>query len=204
MAMGEPAAEITALLGRVRDGDSGARDALLPLVYGELEKIARGYANPAMSIEPRGLVHELYLKLVGSPIESSGSAGAHSDAKRRGVVIDARDRKHFFAIAALAMRQILADRARRRKAEKRGGDAVRVTLTGLAEAGDEVCDALAVHDALVKLEELSERQARIVEMRCLVGLTAVETADALDISERTVHAEWRLARAWLARELGGT
>ncbi|HTR51794.1 MAG TPA: ECF-type sigma factor [Kofleriaceae bacterium] len=202
--MGEPAAEITALLGRVRDGEAGAREALLPLVYGELENIARGYAHPAMSIEPRGLVHELYLKLVGSPIESSGSAGARSDAKRRGGVIDARDRKHFFAIAALAMRQILADRARRRRAEKRGGDAVQVTLTGLAESGDDVCDALAVHDALVKLEELSERQARIVEMRCLVGLTAIETAEALDISERTVHAEWRLARAWLARELGGT
>jgi RNA polymerase sigma-70 factor, ECF subfamily len=182
--MGEPAAAITALLRRMRDDHAGVRDELLPLVYGELEAIARGYASPGMSLEPRGLVHELYVKLVASPI-------------------DARDRKHFFAIAALAMRQILADRARRRKAEKRGGDAVRVTLTGLADAGDNVCDALAVHTALSKLEQLSERQARIVEMRCLVGLTAIETAEALDISERTVHAEWRLARAWLARELGG-
>jgi RNA polymerase sigma factor (TIGR02999 family) len=116
--------------------------------------------------------------------------------------IEARDRKHFFAIAALAMRQILADRARRKRAEKRGGDAVQVTLSGLADAGEHAADALAVHDALVKLEALSVRQARIVEMRCLVGLTAAETAEALDISERTVHSEWRLARAWLARELG--
>ncbi|HEY1553186.1 MAG TPA: ECF-type sigma factor [Kofleriaceae bacterium] len=181
--MGEPAAAITQLLGRVRDGDAHARDELLPLVYGELERIARAYANPAMSLEPRGLVHELYVKLVDSRIE-------------------ARDRKHFFAIAALAMRQILADRARRKRAEKRGGDAVQVTLSGLADRGDAPSDALAVHDALVKLEQLSARQARIVELRCLVGLTAAETADALDISERTVHAEWRLARAWLARELG--
>jgi RNA polymerase sigma factor (TIGR02999 family) len=175
-------AEITALLGRVRDGDAAARDELLPLVYRDLEAIARGYVNPAASLEPRGLVHELYLKIVGAPI-------------------DARDRKHFFAIAALAMRQILVDRARRRRAVKRGGDAVRVTLSALAEQDREL-DTLAVADALAKLEALSARQARIVEMRCLLGMSVAETAEALDVSERTVHAEWRLARAWLMRELG--
>src|SRR5688500_11544759 len=113
--MGEShAAQITALLAQVRDGDAGARDALLPLVYGDLELIARAYARGSeVSLEPRGLVHELYLRLAAGPV-------------------DARDRKHFYAIAALAMRQIVADRARRRHAAKRGGAAVRVTLSGLA------------------------------------------------------------------------
>jgi RNA polymerase sigma factor (TIGR02999 family) len=174
--------EITALLDRMHGGDAAARDALLPLVYQELEAIARAYVNPAASLEPRGLVHELYLKLVTSPVE-------------------AHDRKHFYAIAALAMRQILADRARRRKAAKRGGpDRVQVTLSGLAD-DDRNVDVLAIDDALTKLEALSPRQARIVELRCLVGMSVVEVADALEVSERTVAAEWRLARAWLTREL---
>ena len=177
-----PAAEITVLLGRMHGGDAHARDALLPLVYTELEKIARAYVNPAASLEPRGLVHELYLRLVSSPVE-------------------ARDRKHFYAIAALAMRQILADRSRRRKAAKRGGpENVRVTLSGLADEERDV-DVLAVDDALTKLEELSPRQARIVELRCLIGMSVAETAETLEVSERTVASEWRLARAWLSREL---
>jgi RNA polymerase sigma factor (TIGR02999 family) len=178
-----PAAEITVLLGRMRDGDASARDALLPLVYGELEKIARGYVRPDASLEPRGLVHELYLRLATAQVEAG-------------------DRKHFYTIAALAMRQILADRARRKHAAKRGGDAVRVTLSGLADAERDV-DALAVEDALTKLEALSSRQARIVEMRCLLGMSVPEVAEALGVSERTVHTDWRLARAWLTRELGG-
>lgn len=175
--------QITVLLERVRGGDGAARDELLPLVYKDLEAIAKAYVNPAASLEPRGLVHELYLKISSAPL-------------------DARDRKHFFAIAALAMRQILTDRARRRRAGKRGGDQVQVSLSGMAdgESAREV-DALAVETALAKLEKLSPRQARIVEMRCLLGLSVPETAEALDLSERTVHAEWRLARAWLTREL---
>lgn len=178
--------EITALLGRVRDGDRVARDELLPLVYGDLEAIARGYVHPAASLEPRGLVHELYLKLVDASLE-------------------AENRKHFFVIAALAMRQILADRARRKYAVKRGKGAVRVTLSGIAddERGREL-DALSVDLALDKLEAMSPRQARIVELRWLLGLSVAETADALGLSERTIHAEWRLARAWLNRELGQT
>lgn len=174
-------AEITVLLERVRDGDARARDELLPLVYRDLEAIARAYVSPTVTLEPRGLVHELYLRLARSPI-------------------DARDRKHFFTIAALAMRQIVADRARRRHAAKRGGDAMRVTLSELAgpQAGH---DVLAIEDALAKLEALSPRQARIVELRCLVGMSVSEVADVLGISERTVQADWRVARAWLVREL---
>ena len=177
-----PSGEITVLLDRMHGGDAAARDALLPLVDNELEAIARAYVNPAASLEPRGLVHELYLKLVTSPAE-------------------ARDRKHFYAIVALAMRQILADRARRRKAAKRGGpDRVQVALSGLAD-DDRNVDVLAIDDALTKLEAQSPRQARIVELRCLVGMSVIEVADALEISECTVHVEWRLARAWLTREL---
>ncbi|HEY4176043.1 MAG TPA: ECF-type sigma factor [Kofleriaceae bacterium] len=179
----EKSAEITQLLRRVRDGDAGAQERLLGFVYADLEAIARAYVRPDASLEPRGLVHELYLRLAAHPI-------------------DATDRKHFYATAALAMRQIIADRSRRRRAAKRGGDAMQVTLTGLAAAGH-VADDIAVDDALAKLEKLSARQARIVELRCLVGLSAEETAEALGLSERTVYAEWRLARAWLLRELTG-
>ena len=181
--MTDASADITALLVAARDGDATAKDALFPAVYRDLEKIALAHVRPGATLEPRGLGHELYLRLTSSQL-------------------DARDRKHFFAIAALAMRQILVDRARKRKSQKRGGDhAERVTLSGLADE-DSGVDLIAVDRALEKLQKLSERQARIVELRCLLGLTVEETADALDVSERTVHAEWRLARAWLTRELG--
>jgi RNA polymerase sigma factor (TIGR02999 family) len=178
----EDASRITALLVRVRDGDAEAKDALFPAVYRDLENIAKAHVRSGGSIEPRGLVHELYVKLATSPL-------------------DARDRKHFFAIAALAMRQILVDRARARQSAKRGGpDRERVTLSALADQNSGI-DLLAVDRALKKLEELSPRQARIVVLRCLVGLTVEETAEALEVSERTVAGEWRLARAWLTREL---
>jgi RNA polymerase sigma factor (TIGR02999 family) len=99
------------------------------------------------------------------------------------------------------MRQILVDRARKRQSQKRGGDhAERVTLSGLANQDNGV-EVIAIDTALKKLEEKSARQARIVELRCLLGLTVEETAEALGVSERTVAAEWRLARAWLSREL---
>lgn len=176
--------EITTLLGRIREGDGAARDALVPLVYSELEAIAGAYARrPGASLEPRGLVHELYLRLATAPL-------------------DARDRKHFYAVAALAMRQILIDRARRRRAAKRDDGGLRVTLTDLPVAERGV-DVVAIEDALRELEQRSPRQARIVELRCLVGLTVAETADAIGVSERTVHSEWRIARAWLIRALRG-
>ncbi len=173
--------DVSALLVRLRDGDASARDAILPMVYRDLEAIARGYVRSDHSLEPHGLVHELYLRLAATPI-------------------DARDRKHFFAVAALAMRQILADRARRRGSQKRGGDRIRVTLSEVGERR-ELVDLVAIEAALRRLEQLSERQARIVELRCLVGLSVAETAEVLELSERTVHAQWRMARAWLMREL---
>jgi RNA polymerase sigma factor (TIGR02999 family) len=175
-------AEITALLGRLGDGAADARESLLSLVYRELEAIARGYLRRgAASIEPGELVHELYLRLAGAQLA-------------------ARDRKHFYAIAALAMRQILADRTRRRRAGRRGGGAVQVTLSGLA--AEPARDLADVEAALARLEEISPRQARVVELRCLIGMSTAETAEALDVSTRTVEGDWRLARAWLTRELG--
>ena len=178
----QPVSQVSILIGRLRDGESDARDELLPLVYSELEAIARAYTHTtASSLDPRGLVHELYLRLVATPLEP-------------------RDRKHFFAIAALAMRQILVDRARRKRAAKRGGDTERVPLTGLASGGQMV-DLLVIDDALARLEAQSPRQARIVELRCLLGMSVAEIAEAIDVSPRTVHAEWQLARTWLVREL---
>jgi RNA polymerase sigma factor (TIGR02999 family) len=177
------AGEITVLLGRVSDGDAAARDELLRLVYRELEAIAKAYVDPGASLEPCGLVHELYLRFAAAPIE-------------------AHDRKHFYAIAALAMRRILADRARRRRAAKRGGDAVHVTLLDVG-VNDRQLDVIAIDGALTKLEALSQRQARVVELRCLLGMSIPETARTLELSERTVQNEWRVARAWLSRELSG-
>jgi RNA polymerase sigma factor (TIGR02999 family) len=101
------------------------------------------------------------------------------------------------------MRQILVDRARKRGSQKRGGDQIRVTLSELGDAR-ELVDLIAIDGAMRRLEALSERQARIVELRFLVGLTVAETAEVLDLSERTVHADWRMARAWLIRELADT
>jgi RNA polymerase sigma factor (TIGR02999 family) len=181
----QPVSQVSILIGRMRDGETEARDELLPLVYNDLEAIARSYTyTSASSIDPRGLVHELYLRLVASPLEP-------------------RDKKHFFAIAALAMRQILVDRARRRRAAKRGGDTERVPLTGLAADG-RTFDLVAVAGALARLEALSPRQAQIVEMRCLLGMSVGEIAAALEVSPRTVHAEWQAARAWLVRELASS
>jgi RNA polymerase sigma factor (TIGR02999 family) len=175
--------EITALLVAARDGDAKARDDLFPAVYKDLERIAMAQVRPDGTLEPRGLVHELYLKLTEAQLE-------------------AKDRKHFFAIAALAMRQILVDRARKRGSQKRGGEhPIRVTLSALASDGESNVDMLAIETALEKLEKLSARQAKIVELRCFAGLTVEEVAEALEISERTIATEWRLARAWLTREL---
>lgn len=180
--MNQPVSEVSILIGRLRDGETEARDELLPLVYDELEAIARAYTHSAQgSLDPRALVHELYLRLVSRPLEP-------------------RDRKHFFAIAALAMRQILVDQARRKKAAKRGGETERVPLTGLAASG-RLLDLLVIDDALARLDAHSRRQAQIVEMRCLLGMSVGEIAEALAVSPRTVHAEWQLARSWLCREL---
>lgn len=187
----------TILLREVRRGQEGARSALLEGVYGELRAMAGallrnapggapGGSAPSHTLQPTALVHEAWIKL---------GAAAH---------LDVNDRSHFMAIAATAMRQILVDHARARGAAKRGGGARRLSLSDLdATSGQTPPDEiLAIDDSLRRLESLSARQARVVEMRVFAGMTVPETAEALGVSPRTVEMDWRMARAWLATELG--
>jgi RNA polymerase sigma-70 factor, ECF subfamily len=157
---------------------------LLPKVYGELRALAASYfrGRPDQTLQPTALVHEALLRLLkpGAPI---------------------KDRSHFFAIAATAMRQILTDRARRRRAQKRGGpERERVTLSNIA-AFESPIDLVVLDELLTRLAALDERQARLVELRFFAGMTEEEAADTLDVSLRTVQKEWRKAKAWLLAEL---
>ena len=174
--------EVTRLLQAARAGEPAALDRLLPLVYEDLRRLARrqlGREHGDRTLNPTGLVHEAYLKLGGgAPV--------------------AADRAHFLAIAARAMRQVLVDQARERKAAKRGGGAwERTTLTDGVWVGDfQPDELLALDDALAELEP---RQRQVVECRFFGGMEEHEIAAALGISERTVHRDWVKARAWLYR-----
>lgn len=184
---------VTALLLAWGGGDRAALDALLPAVYDELhQQAARALRReaPGHTLQPTGLVHEAYLRLV--------------DQRR------ARweNRAQFFGVAAQLMRRILVDHARSRRADKRGGGARAVTLGTDLPAGDGAAgspaalDVLALDDALARLAALDPRQARVVELRYFGGLDIDETAAALGISPATVKREWTVARAWLRRALG--
>lgn len=180
--------DVTTLLRRWEQGDARAADELLPLVYAELRRQARAFLRrerAGHTLEPTALVHEAYLRLV-----------RQHDVAWAG-------RSHFHAIAAQAMRRVLVDYGRQRHAAKRGGLAhERVTLDGLAApAGSGDVDADLLHRALDRLEALDARQARIVELRFLTGLSVEETAAALGISVATVKRDWATARLWLLREL---
>ncbi|HUO74222.1 MAG TPA: sigma-70 family RNA polymerase sigma factor [Solirubrobacteraceae bacterium] len=181
------AGPVTQLLVRCRDGDRAALDELLPLVYGELRRIAQSHLRrerAGHTLQSTALVHEAYLRLIG--------------ATRPGW----QDRAHFFGIAANAMRQILVDHARARAAAKRGSGAERLELTESMSAGGEPeVDVLALDEALGRLAALDRVQARIVELRFFAGLTIDECAEALAISPATVKRDWTSARAWLHREL---
>jgi RNA polymerase sigma factor (TIGR02999 family) len=179
--------ETTSLLRNVRDGDAVAADQLLPLVYRELRAMAgaafRG--QPAdHTLQPTALVHEVFLKIV----DQTG--------------VDWRDRAHFFAVAATAMRQILVDHARAAGAAKRGGNRQRVSLSR-AQAADngDAMDVLALHEVLDELARLDPRQARVVELRFFTGLSVSEAAEVLGVSKRTVDLDWQMARAWLSQAL---
>lgn len=159
----------------------------MPLVYGHLCKLAESRLRrerDGHTLQPTALVNEVYLKF------------------ERQERLDIRSRTHFLAMSATAMRQVLVDHARQRKAQKRGGDALMVTLDE-ATAIDErrAQDMLDLHRALEKLAELDPQESRVVEMRFFAGLTEVEVARELDISERTVRDLWSHAKAWLRREL---
>lgn len=182
--------DITTLLARARDGDDAAADVLFDTLYGELLRLAHGVrrGESSQTLNTTALVHEAWIKL------SSASAA------------DVRSRAHFKHIAARAMRQVLVDRARRRDAVKRGGGVAAVTLNeAAAPPGGGPMDAetlLELHSALERLEHQDPRAARVVDCRFFGGLEVEETAEALGISTATVKRDWRMARAWLARELG--
>ena len=180
------ARDITDLLIDWSRGDTGALDELTPAVYDELRRMARRHMRSERqdhTLAPTALVHELFLRLV--------------DQSR----VEWRSRAHFFAIAARLMRRVLLKHAGRHNAEKRGGGALKVPLDESVLAdGEPSVDALALDGALKRLEEIDSRQARIVELR-FCGFTAEETAEVLETSLSTVHRDWRLAKAWLTREL---
>lgn len=183
-----PAGNITLLLRNFREGDRAAGEELFTQVYSELRKIAGSYLRRQAAhhtLQPTALLHEAYVKLCC--------------AKRA----EFRDRFHFYAATAAAMRHILVDHARAKHSEKRGGWLTPVPLNPeLTAAGD--CDAavLALDDALASLATLDERKARVLELRYFGGLSIEDTAEALEISPATVGRETRFAEAWLRRELG--
>ena len=180
-----------------RGGDSGSTgegqdlkvEALLPVVYQELRRLAASYLRrekPGQTLQPTALVHEAYMRLM-------------KDRPDRW-----QNRAHFCAIAAHSMRQILIERARARGAAKRGGARPRVTLDeGLVAGEDRSIDLLALDEALERLAQLDPEQARLVELRFFGGLTVEETAEAMNISPATVKRHWTVAKAWLTRELEG-
>jgi RNA polymerase sigma factor (TIGR02999 family) len=179
--------DITLLLHAHGAGDAAAFDRLVPFVYDELRRLARAQLRRRggrESLETAGLVHEAYMKLVDQTRATW------------------RDRGHFFAVAAMAMRQIIVDHARRRTRAKRGGDQPVASLDTVHEpAAKDVQDVLDVDRALSKLASVDARLARVVECRYFAGLTEEETAAALGISVRTTQREWLKARAWLRGEL---
>lgn len=180
---------MTRLLREWRDGEKEALDRLIPLVYDDLRRIARRHLRGERSghtLDTTALVNESYLNLV-----SSGGSGG-------------RDRAQFFALASRLMRNVLVDYARRRRARKRGGDRLRITLEPrLVPVESPLDDLLALDEALEWLGERNERLARVVECRFFGGMSVVETAEALGISTRTVERDWARARAHLHRFLEG-
>jgi RNA polymerase sigma factor (TIGR02999 family) len=180
--------EVTGLLRAWHDGDPTAQERLLPLVYGELRRLAKRHLRgerPGHTLQPSAVVNETYLRLVKQP------AGGWND------------RVHFFAVASRAMREILVDYARRRAAQKRDGGVLVSRIETKAMTLPRDVDIIAVDDALEKLATLDAEQVKIVELRFFGGLTVEEAAAALQISNATVYRKWALARAWLHRELAG-
>ncbi|MCA9300216.1 MAG: sigma-70 family RNA polymerase sigma factor [Phycisphaerales bacterium] len=180
--------EVTRLLERAHEGDDEARAALYDAVYANLHGMAvaifRGQ-RADHTLQPTAVIHEACLRMLGS----SSSL---------------QDRAHFFAVAARAMRQVLLNHARDGARQKRSPAGVRVTLAHLAEAPTPSApDMLALDEAMRALEHLHERQARIAELRYFGGLSVEEVAGILDLSPRTVKADWQMARAFLRRHLDG-
>ncbi len=178
--------EVTQHLEQIKAGDQGAVGRLLPHVYDDLRAVAgrmfRGEGQHTW--QPTVLVHEVYMRLVDDDQQSYAN------------------RKHFFRVAAMAMRQLLIDHARERSAEKRGGGMERVTLDDQTPAPQTAgIDLVSLDEALEALSRLDERVSRTVELRILAGLSTREAAEVLDVSERTARNDWNMGRAWLDRRL---
>lgn len=181
--------DVTALLLAWSDGDVAARDELMAAVNSHLRLQARGQLrreSASHTLQPTALVNEVYLRLV--------------DCRR----VQWKNRAHFFGFAAQTMRRILVDHARSKNARKRGSGVTRIALEDAGEIGGERdVDLVALDDALEALATRSPRQSRVVELRYFGGLSIDETAEVVGISPSLVSREWRLARAWLFRELRG-
>jgi RNA polymerase sigma factor (TIGR02999 family) len=181
--------EITGLLRAWGKGEPAALDDLIPHVYRELKRLARQrmHAGDGETLQTTALVHEAYLRLV----DMNG--------------VTWQDRAHFYAVSARIMRGILVDAARARQAKKRGGGAGTFTDIDLDQIPDmgsgRAEEILAVHEALERLADMDARQAHVVEMRFFVGLTVDETAEVLKVSPQSVMRDWKLAQAWLRREI---
>jgi RNA polymerase sigma factor (TIGR02999 family) len=177
--------QIAALVEDARRGQAGASDAMVPLLYDELRRMARGLMRrerPGQTLQTTDLLHEACVRLLGSP--------------------EWENRAHFMGAAARAMRRVLVERARRRLRLKRGGEHERVTLTdGAAQVAARPEELLALDAALRELQEHDEGMARVVELRYFGGLTAEEAAVVMGTSVRSVHRQWAGARAWLHRAL---
>ena len=182
------AASPTELLLAWGRGETSAVEALMPLVYDELRRLARGYMRRERAehtLQPTALVNEAFLRLI--------------EIRR----VEWQNRAHFFAIAARCMRRILVDAARARQALKRGGDYMRVDLDAdLAVSDAPNLDLIALDRALQTLAAMDERRERVVELRFFAGLSIDETAQLLDVSPETVMRDWTVARAWLFQQLG--
>jgi len=177
--------DVTALLSALSAGENTARERLLPIVYDELRAIAGARMAGERgdhTLDATALVHEAYLRLI--------------DTER----VQWEDRSHFFRIASRAMRRVLVDHARSRNALKRGGDRHRITLHDPSTDENDV-DLLALDDALERLESIDPRQRGVVELRFFGGCNVADAARILGVSERTIEEDWRMARAWLRREL---
>lgn len=192
--------DVTRILSAIEAGDPHAAEQLLPLIYDELRKVAArklAREDPGQTLQATALVHEAYVRLVTSPISPPSEGG-----DLRGVHWE--NRRHFFAAAAEAMRRILIERARRKLAEKHGGDRQRVSLDDVeAIANSDSTDLLAIDEALTKLAGEDPVKAQLVKLRFFAGLSVQEAADALGISRATADRYWSYARTWLFCELGG-
>jgi RNA polymerase sigma factor (TIGR02999 family) len=183
MASSAPDHEVTVLLRQWRNGDRDAHDRLLALVYDELRRIARVRLRAESAhhtLQPTALVHEAYLRLMGSDAAAP------------------QNRTHLLSLAARVMRQVLVDHARKRNAGKRGGGATSITISDHIPAREgSIVDVLALDEALTDLATLDQRLCQVVELKCFTGLNIQETADALGVSTATVERDWAVAKAWL-------